>query len=147
MAIETFLGRVDVRLNVIARDMAQYQEIYRSRILTLPHIADIEALMLIATIKDHGGAAAVIDLDDMDRGLLRALARDGTSGAGELGRRFGLSQPAAWRRVQAVGGGGDSGRAAGGGGPRGAGLWRDGVSGGQACNQGAGQPWRISSAR
>lgn len=52
--IETFLGRVDVRLTVIARDMAQYQEIYRSRILTLPHIADIEALMLVATIKDDG---------------------------------------------------------------------------------------------
>ena len=52
VAIETFLGRVDVRLNVIARDMAQYQEIYRRRILTLPHIADIEALMLIATIKE-----------------------------------------------------------------------------------------------
>jgi Lrp/AsnC family transcriptional regulator len=52
VAIETFLGRVDVRLNVIARDMAQYQEVYRRRILTLPHIADIEALMLIATIKD-----------------------------------------------------------------------------------------------
>jgi Lrp/AsnC family transcriptional regulator len=52
VAIETFLGRVDVRLNVIARDMVQYQAIYRSRILTLPHIADIEALMLIATIKD-----------------------------------------------------------------------------------------------
>ena len=54
VAIETFLGRVDVRLNVIARDMAQYQEIYRRRILTLPHIADIEALMLVATIKDEG---------------------------------------------------------------------------------------------
>ncbi|SEM75633.1 transcriptional regulator, AsnC family [Pseudorhodobacter antarcticus] len=53
IAIETFLGRVDVRLNVIARDMAQYQQIYRTRILTLPHIADIEALMLIATIKDE----------------------------------------------------------------------------------------------
>jgi Lrp/AsnC family transcriptional regulator len=52
VAIETFLGRVDVRLNVIARDMAQYQQVYRSRILTLPHIADIEALMLVATIKD-----------------------------------------------------------------------------------------------
>jgi Lrp/AsnC family transcriptional regulator len=52
VAIETFLGRVDVRLNVIARDMKQYQEIYRARILTLPHIADIEALMLVATIKD-----------------------------------------------------------------------------------------------
>ncbi|PKP72735.1 MAG: AsnC family transcriptional regulator [Alphaproteobacteria bacterium HGW-Alphaproteobacteria-6] len=50
--IQTFLGRVDVRLNVIARDMGHYQDIYRSRILTLPHIADIESLMLVATIKD-----------------------------------------------------------------------------------------------
>jgi Lrp/AsnC family transcriptional regulator len=54
LTIETFLGRVDVRLNVVARDMAHYQEVYRSRILTLPHIADIEALMLVATIKDEG---------------------------------------------------------------------------------------------
>jgi len=49
--IQTFLGRVDVRLSVVARDMANYQQIYRRRILTLPHIADIEALMHIATIK------------------------------------------------------------------------------------------------
>lgn len=49
--IQTFLGRVDVRLNVLARDMAHYQELYRTRILTLPHIADIESLMHIATIK------------------------------------------------------------------------------------------------
>jgi Lrp/AsnC family transcriptional regulator len=55
VTIETFLGRVDVRLTVIARDMAQYQELYRRRILTLPHIAELEALMLIATIKDAGG--------------------------------------------------------------------------------------------
>jgi Lrp/AsnC family transcriptional regulator len=55
VTIETFLGRVDVRLTVIARDMAQYQEIYRRRILTLPHIAELEALMLIATIKDAEG--------------------------------------------------------------------------------------------
>jgi Lrp/AsnC family transcriptional regulator len=55
IGIETFLGRVDVRLNVIARDMAQYQEIYRNRILALPHIAEVEALMLIATIKDSEG--------------------------------------------------------------------------------------------
>jgi Lrp/AsnC family transcriptional regulator len=27
--------------------------VYRKRILSLPHIADIEALMLIATIKDE----------------------------------------------------------------------------------------------
>ncbi len=52
--IQTFLGRVDVRLNVIARDMGHYQHIYRDRILTLPHIADIESLMLVATIKDTG---------------------------------------------------------------------------------------------
>ncbi|MCU0902193.1 MAG: Lrp/AsnC family transcriptional regulator [Cypionkella sp.] len=52
IGIETFLGRVDVRLNVIARDMAQYQDIYRRRILALPHISELEALMLIATIKD-----------------------------------------------------------------------------------------------
>ncbi len=49
--IQTFLGRVDVRLNVLARDMPHYQEVYRRRILTLPHIADIEALMLVATVK------------------------------------------------------------------------------------------------
>lgn len=52
--IQTFLGRVDVRLNVIARDMRHYQEIYRDRILTLPHIADIESLMLVSTIKRTG---------------------------------------------------------------------------------------------
>ena len=55
VAIETFLGRVDVRLNVIARDMAQYQEVYRTRILALPHIAEVDALMLIATIKESEG--------------------------------------------------------------------------------------------
>jgi Lrp/AsnC family transcriptional regulator len=53
--IQTFLGQVDVRLNVIARDMRHYQDIYRDRILSLPHIADIEALMLVSTIKDGGG--------------------------------------------------------------------------------------------
>lgn len=51
--IQTFLGRVDVRLNIIARDMPHYQDIYRRRVLTLPHIADIEALMQIAQIKDE----------------------------------------------------------------------------------------------
>lgn len=49
--IQTFLGRVDLRLSVIARDMPHYQQIYRTRILTLPHIADIEALMHVARIK------------------------------------------------------------------------------------------------
>lgn len=49
--LQTFLGRVDVRLSVIARDMKHYQQIYRGQILTLPHISDIEALMHVATIK------------------------------------------------------------------------------------------------
>lgn len=49
--LQTFLGRVDVRLSVIARDMAHYQQIYRRAILILPHIADIEALMHVARIK------------------------------------------------------------------------------------------------
>ena len=49
--IQTFLGKVDVRLNVIARDMGHYQHIYRERILALPHIADIEALMHVAMVK------------------------------------------------------------------------------------------------
>jgi Lrp/AsnC family leucine-responsive transcriptional regulator len=40
------------------------------------------------------------ELDDIDRGMLRALAEDGRLSAGRLGRRFGLSQPAAWRRVR-----------------------------------------------
>ena len=51
--IQTFLGRVDVRLNVLARDIAHYQEIYRDQILGLPHIQDIEALMLVSTIYDQ----------------------------------------------------------------------------------------------
>ena len=40
----------------------------------------------------------MIELDDLDRAMLRALALDGALSAGELGRRLGLSQPAAWRR-------------------------------------------------
>jgi Lrp/AsnC family transcriptional regulator len=49
--IQTFLGVVDVRLSVIARDLAHYQQLYRDRILPLPHIADIEALMHVARVK------------------------------------------------------------------------------------------------
>lgn len=45
-------------------------------------------------------SAALIDLDDTDRAILRALSQDGTLAAGELGRRLGLSQPAAWRRIR-----------------------------------------------
>ena len=42
----------------------------------------------------------MIRLDDTDRAFLRALTADATLSAGALGRRFGLSQPAAWRRVK-----------------------------------------------
>ncbi|MBI1416180.1 MAG: winged helix-turn-helix transcriptional regulator [Limimaricola sp.] len=49
--IQTFLGRVDVRLHIIARDLAHYQDIYRARVLTLPHLADIEALLTLSSIK------------------------------------------------------------------------------------------------
>lgn len=51
LAIETLLGRVDVRMDVVARDLDHYREIYRDRILALPHIAEIEALMLVSEIK------------------------------------------------------------------------------------------------
>jgi len=57
VAIDTLLGRVDVRMDVIARDLAHYQEIYRDRILALPHIAEIEALMLVSELKNSGRLA------------------------------------------------------------------------------------------
>ena len=50
--IQTFLGSVDLRLSVIARDMGHWQQIYRDRILSLPHVTDIEPLMLVSTLKD-----------------------------------------------------------------------------------------------
>ncbi|MFV0245913.1 MAG: Lrp/AsnC family transcriptional regulator [Qingshengfaniella sp.] len=40
------------------------------------------------------------DLDAIDLALLRDLARDASQSAGALGRRHGLSQPAAWRRIR-----------------------------------------------
>jgi Lrp/AsnC family transcriptional regulator len=55
IGIETFLGRVDVRLNVIARDMGHWTAVYREKILMLPHIQEVEALMLISTVKDVAG--------------------------------------------------------------------------------------------
>lgn len=42
----------------------------------------------------------MIALDDMDRKILHALAKDSTESAGALGRRLGLSQPATWRRIR-----------------------------------------------
>ena len=57
LSIETLLGRVDVRMDVIARDLAHYQQIYQDRILALPHIADIEALMLVSELKNSQALA------------------------------------------------------------------------------------------
>ncbi|QFS83271.1 Leucine-responsive regulatory protein [Roseivivax sp. THAF40] len=51
LEIQTFLGQVDVRLSVIARDLAHYQLLYREKLLALPHITDLEALMHIARVK------------------------------------------------------------------------------------------------
>lgn len=42
----------------------------------------------------------MIDLDDIDRRLLRLLVQDASQSAGALGRRLGLSQPAVWRRIR-----------------------------------------------
>lgn len=53
LEIQTFLGRVDVRLSLVARDLTHYQQVYRERILNLPHIADIEALMTVANVKQQ----------------------------------------------------------------------------------------------
>lgn len=40
------------------------------------------------------------ELDRTDMEILRLLARDATLKASEVGRRVGLSQPAAWRRIR-----------------------------------------------
>jgi len=41
-----------------------------------------------------------MELDEIDKRLLRTLVRDATQSAGALGRRLGLSQPATWRRIK-----------------------------------------------
>ncbi len=51
-AIQTLLGRVDIRMDVTARDLAHYQQIYRDRIMALPHILDLESLMLVSELKN-----------------------------------------------------------------------------------------------
>jgi DNA-binding Lrp family transcriptional regulator len=48
----------------------------------------------------------LIALDDIDRAVLHELQADGSLGAGEVGRRVGLSQPAAWRRIRRLEGAG-----------------------------------------
>ncbi|WP_413873956.1 Lrp/AsnC family transcriptional regulator [Albidovulum sp.] len=42
----------------------------------------------------------MIDLDDIDRAILRLLVADAGQSAGAVGRALGLSQPAAWRRIR-----------------------------------------------
>jgi DNA-binding Lrp family transcriptional regulator len=42
----------------------------------------------------------MIDLDTTDRLILRALVEDATQSASAIGRRLGLTQPAAWRRIR-----------------------------------------------
>jgi Lrp/AsnC family leucine-responsive transcriptional regulator len=42
----------------------------------------------------------MIELDSIDRDILRLLQSDSSQSASELGRQLGLSQPAAWRRVR-----------------------------------------------
>ena len=42
----------------------------------------------------------MIDLDDIDRKILRALQQDASLSASVLGRRLDMSQPATWRRIK-----------------------------------------------
>ena len=42
----------------------------------------------------------MIALDEIDRALIRALARDAGQSTSALGRQLGLSQPATWRRIR-----------------------------------------------
>ena len=48
----------------------------------------------------------MIALDEIDRQILLALQKDAGTGAATLGRRLGLSQPAAWRRIRRLTGAG-----------------------------------------
>lgn len=48
----------------------------------------------------RGRDAVSVDLDDIDRAILRVLRGDGTLSGSALARRVGLSQPATWRRVR-----------------------------------------------
>ena len=42
----------------------------------------------------------MIEIDETDRAILRALVDNADASAGEIGRALGLSQPAAWRRIR-----------------------------------------------
>jgi Lrp/AsnC family leucine-responsive transcriptional regulator len=80
-------------------DMAHYQEIYRDRILTLPHIADIEALMQVARSRTDRRCRY-----DRPRRppTARSCARCSRTPRSRppLGAALGLSQPATWRRIK-----------------------------------------------
>lgn len=39
-------------------------------------------------------------LDDLDHDILRAMLKDASQSASQMGRKFGLSQPAMWRRIK-----------------------------------------------
>ena len=54
LAIETFLGRVDVRLIVIARDIADFERVLRRRIMTLPGVGQVEANVLLTEERRPG---------------------------------------------------------------------------------------------
>ena len=82
-----------------------------------------------------------VEVDATDLAILRALAADATRSAGALGRELGLSQPATWRRIRRLEEAGVlKGRRLRLAGRRAAGLWGHGVSGREACHQGARQP-------
>lgn len=42
----------------------------------------------------------MIDIDETDRMIMKTLVEDATTGAGALGRKLQLSQPATWRRIK-----------------------------------------------
>lgn len=44
----------------------------------------------------------MMELDDTDRAILRALQTDGSQSAAAVGKKVGLSQPACWRRIKAL---------------------------------------------
>ncbi len=48
----------------------------------------------------------MMDLDDTDRAILRALQKDGALSAAAVGKRVGMSQPACWRRIKKLQAGG-----------------------------------------
>lgn len=48
----------------------------------------------------------MIELDEKDHGIIRALQKDGSLNASALGKAVGLTQPAAWRRLKRLEDGG-----------------------------------------